>query len=104
MNMTTQYDFGISAGQTAGLQRMVDALDALERGADYIGDAPVRHAISERLVEIRLLLRDGHLRSMNMGLGPRRFEVPEGYALVGTDVLKAWGKYDMVKAACVHPK
>ena len=99
--MTTQHDLGISADQTAGLQRMVDAL---ERGADYIGDTPVRHAISERLVEIRLLLRDGHLRSMNMGLGPRRFAVPEGYVLVGADVLKAWGKYDMVKDACVHPK
>ncbi len=29
--------------------------------------------------------------------------VPEGYALIGIDVLKAWGKYDEVSAACCYP-
>lgn len=29
--------------------------------------------------------------------------VPEGYALIGIDALKAWGKYDEVRDACRHP-
>ena len=29
--------------------------------------------------------------------------VPEGYALVGIDALKAWGKYELVKSMCVFP-
>lgn len=28
---------------------------------------------------------------------------PEGYALISVDALKAWGKYDEVKAACCYP-
>jgi len=35
----------------------------LEMENDAIGDTPIRHAINERLVEIRLLLRDGHLKN-----------------------------------------
>ena len=40
-------------------------LDALERENDWIGDTRIRHAVSERLVEIRLLLRDGHTKNKN---------------------------------------
>lgn len=29
--------------------------------------------------------------------------VPEGYALIGIDALKAWGKYDLVKSMCMFP-
>jgi len=31
------------------------------------------------------------------------FDVPDGYALISIDVLKAWGKYDEVVAACFYP-
>ena len=30
--------------------------------------------------------------------------VPEGYALVSIDALKAWGKYAEVKNACSYPR
>ena len=29
--------------------------------------------------------------------------VPEGYALISIDALKAWGKYEEVKSACQYP-
>ena len=29
--------------------------------------------------------------------------VPDGYALIGIDALKAWGKYEEVSNACCHP-
>jgi hypothetical protein len=50
------------------IQKMVDALERLN---DAVGDTPIRHAVSERVVEIRLLIRDGHLKNMNGGRGPR---------------------------------
>jgi hypothetical protein len=61
---------GITRQQVAAMQRKVDAL---ERENDAIALTRVRHAISERLVEIRLLLRDGHIRNKNC-LGPARKE------------------------------
>ena len=30
-------------------------------------------------------------------------QVPEGYALIGIDALKAWGKYDLVREDCQYP-
>ena len=60
---------GITRQQIASMQRKIDQL---ERENDVIGLTRVRHAINERLVEIRLLLRDGHLKNMNGGAGPAR--------------------------------
>ena len=45
------------------IKAMQDKVDSLERENDAIGLTRVRHAISERLVEIRLLLRDGHINN-----------------------------------------
>lgn len=55
---------GITKAQIKSMQTKVDAL---ERENDAIALTRIRHAISERLVEIRLLLRDGHLKNMNGG-------------------------------------
>lgn len=52
---------GIIKPQIASMQKKIDAL---ERENDAIGLTRVRHAISQRLVEIRLLLRDGHLKEL----------------------------------------
>lgn len=57
-------ELGISKAQLATMQRHIDTL---ERENDAIAPTKIRHKISERLVEIRLLLRDGHLRNMNGG-------------------------------------
>ena len=57
---------GISKPQLAAMQRKIDQL---ERENDAIALTRIRHAVNERLVEIRLLLRDGHLRNMNGGKG-----------------------------------
>ncbi|MDX9956486.1 MAG: hypothetical protein RBT75_20485 [Anaerolineae bacterium] len=53
---------GITDAQVKAMQRKVDQL---ERENDAIGNTKIRHKISENLVEIRLLLRDGHLKNMN---------------------------------------
>jgi hypothetical protein len=53
---------GITKAQIKSMQRKVDAL---ERENDAIDLTCVRHQISEHLVSIRLLLRDGHTRNMN---------------------------------------
>ena len=50
---------GITKPQIAAMQRKVDSLE-IEN--DAIALTRVRHKISERLVEIRLLLRDGNLK------------------------------------------
>ena len=47
---------GITKQQIASMQKKIDAL---EREKDAIGLTRIRHKISQRLVEIRLLLRDG---------------------------------------------
>ena len=52
------------------VQELLDLVDRLERLNDSVGCTPIRHAISHRVVEIRLLARDGHLRNMNGGKGP----------------------------------
>jgi hypothetical protein len=49
---------GITSQQLAAMQRKVNSL---EREADAIEPTPIRHEISKRIVEIRKLLRDGHL-------------------------------------------
>lgn len=61
---TEALDLGISKPQLAAMQRKIDQL---ERENDAIGLTRIRHAVNEILVEIRLLLRDGHLRNMNGG-------------------------------------
>lgn len=53
---------GITKQQIASMQRKVNQL---ERENDAIALTRIRHAIHERLVEIRLLLRDGHIRNKN---------------------------------------
>lgn len=60
-------DLGISRAQLASMQR---AVDNLERANDAIGNTQIRHAVNQRLVEVRLFLRDGHLRNMSVGAGP----------------------------------
>jgi hypothetical protein len=55
---------GIIDQQIAKMQMCVTKL---ERANDSIGNTPIRHAISQRLVEIRLLLRDGDLKKLNGG-------------------------------------
>lgn len=44
------------------LSRMHEEIDCFERRNDWLGNREVRHAISQRLVEIRILLRDGKLK------------------------------------------
>lgn len=53
---------GITRQQVAKMQR---AVDTLERQNDAIADKTIRQAVNERLVEIRLLLRDGHFGRKN---------------------------------------
>lgn len=60
MNSPAERMLGITKPQIASMQRKVDQL---ERENDAIALTRIRHAISERLVEIRLLLRDGNLKS-----------------------------------------
>lgn len=55
---------GISKEQIAAMQKRIDLL---ERENDAIALTRIRHAINSRLVEIRLLLRDGNLKNMNGG-------------------------------------
>ena len=57
-------DLGVTDEHVSAMQMKIDAL---ERANDWIGNTPIRHAVSERLVEIRLLLRDGHLKNKNGG-------------------------------------
>ena len=65
--MTTEIlALGITKSQLAAMQRKIAQL---ERENDAIALTRIRHAVNERLVEIRLLLRDGHLRNMNGGKG-----------------------------------
>lgn len=49
------------------VKKILALVDKLERLNDSVGCTPIRHAISHRVVEIRLLARDGHLRNMNGG-------------------------------------
>jgi hypothetical protein len=53
---------GITKQQIASMQRKINAI---ERENDAIGLTRIRHKISQRLVEIRLLLRDGDSRGFN---------------------------------------
>lgn len=53
---------GISKPQIAAMQKRVVKL---EEDNQYIGLTRIRHAIDQRLVEIRLLLRDGHIKNLN---------------------------------------
>ena len=64
-------DLGITKSQLAAMQKRINTLE-LEN--DAISNRHIRHAISERLVEIRLLLRDGHLKNKNGGQPPDLLE------------------------------
>jgi hypothetical protein len=57
-------DLGVDVEHLAGMQTKIDLL---EQENDWIGDTFVRGEVNERLVEIRLLLRDGHLKNKNGG-------------------------------------
>jgi hypothetical protein len=50
-----------------------------------------------RLQEIARL--DANLKNC----GASQYAVPEGYALIGIDALKAWGVYEQVSEACRYP-
>lgn len=63
---TQELLLGISKEQIDVMQKKVDALE-IEN--DAISLTRVRHAISEHLVSIRLLLRDGNTNKMNGGRG-----------------------------------
>jgi len=56
---TIELMLGVDAEHIDEMQRKINQL---ERENDAIGLTRIRHAISQRLVEIRLLLRDGHLK------------------------------------------
>lgn len=64
MTTPSELILGITKTQIASMQRRIDTL---ERENDAIALTRVRHAISERLVEIRLLLRDGNIKNKNGG-------------------------------------
>lgn len=49
------------------VKKILNLVDMLERLNDSVGCTPIRHAISHRVVEIRLLARDGNLKNMNGG-------------------------------------
>lgn len=51
-------------------KRIMKQIDKIEQLNDAVGNTPIRHAISEYLVRIRLLARDGHERNINGGLKP----------------------------------
>ena len=55
---------GITKQQIAAMQRRVDKL---EHENDAIALTRIRHDIGQRLVEIRMLLRDGNLNNINGG-------------------------------------
>jgi hypothetical protein len=59
-----QAELGVTATQLASMQKSVNKL---ERENDAIADTPIRQKINSNLIEIRLLLRDGHLQGMNGG-------------------------------------
>lgn len=73
MTATPEIDLGITKQQLASMQRKVNQL---ERENDAIALTKIRHAVNARLVEIRLLLRDGHLKNMNGGKGGRLWPNP----------------------------
>jgi hypothetical protein len=60
--VSEELNLGITKPQITAMQRKVDAL---ERENDAIALTRVRHQISEHLVCIRLLLRDGHTKNLN---------------------------------------
>ena len=55
---------GITKPQIAAMQKRIDTL---ERENDALALTRVRREIGIRLVEIRLLLRDGNLKGLNGG-------------------------------------
>lgn len=59
---TAELMLGVDADH---IDQMQHKINCLERENDAIGLTRVRHEISQRLVEIRLLLRDGHLKNLN---------------------------------------
>ena len=44
------------------------------------------------------------LRSLTAPAAVGTVAVPDGYALISTDALQAWGKLELIKAACVYPR
>lgn len=65
----TAEELGITKPQLAIMQR---AVNKLERDNDAIALSQIRREIGIRLVEIRMLLRDGHLNNLN----GRRYQQP----------------------------
>jgi hypothetical protein len=91
-----------------------DALnDALRTAIEQAETAPVQEpvatfdiAVNERTAAINYDYRKHKLVSGTpLYTTPPAAQpaVPQGYALIGIDVLKAWGKYDEVSAACCYP-
>lgn len=62
-------------------QQIMALTDRLELLNDAVGTTSIRHRISEYLVRIRHLAKDGHMRNMNFGRGPdrRMDDLPDDY-------------------------
>lgn len=63
-SVTAELMLGVSKEH---IEEMQTKINYLEWENDAIALTCVRHAVSQRLVEIRLLLRDGHLKNLNGG-------------------------------------
>ncbi len=57
----------MSVEDQALVKKMLRQIDTLERLNDAVGDRNIRHEVSKRLVEARLLIRDGNLDNLNGG-------------------------------------
>lgn len=68
--MSNADDYGQGVSDPALLRVMGRAIDTLERQIDCVAERPLRLALNQRIIEIRMLARDGHLRNMNGGKGP----------------------------------
>ena len=66
---------GITKPQIAAMQKRIDTL---ERENDALALTRVRREIGIRLVEIRLLLRDGNLKGLNGGTDMRADQIKLG--------------------------
>ena len=59
-----KHELGITKEQIAAIQ---STLNRAIRQCDAIAPTHIRQAIDKRLVEIKLLIRDGHTRNKNGG-------------------------------------
>lgn len=72
------------------LDKMVKYFDEIPSDSYYYRETAAILNEAEKLVE----------KAKNSAKEPA---VPQGYALISVDALRAWGKLDEVEAACVYP-